>query len=49
MLKPGEVPSDVHNAMHREIIDSAYDVIERKGYTNWAIGLTGKSKMPVKC
>mmetsp|Transcript_9991 Transcript_9991/g.14365 ORF Transcript_9991/g.14365 Transcript_9991/m.14365 type:complete len:106 (-) Transcript_9991:13-330(-) len=26
--------------MHREVVDSAYDVIQKKGYTNWAVGLT---------
>ena len=41
MLKEGEEPSPVHHAMHRAVIDSAYDVIQRKGYTNWAVGLTG--------
>ncbi|KAL7572552.1 hypothetical protein ACA910_000373 [Epithemia clementina (nom. ined.)] len=41
MLKAGEDPSPVHLAMHRAVIDSAYDVIQRKGYTNWAVGLTG--------
>ena len=41
MLKNGEFPTDVHRNMHREVIDSAYDVIVRKGYTNWAVGLTG--------
>jgi L-lactate dehydrogenase len=25
--------------MHREVVNSAYDVIARKGSTNWAIGL----------
>jgi L-lactate dehydrogenase len=23
------------------VVESAYDVIARKGYTNWAVGLTG--------
>lgn len=41
MLNYGEEPTDVHKAMHRAVIDSAYDVIQRKGYTNWAVGLTG--------
>jgi L-lactate dehydrogenase len=27
--------------MHEQVINSAYDVIARKGYTNWAVGLTG--------
>lgn len=41
MLQPGEEPSDIHKNMHREVVESAYDVISRKGYTNWAVGLTG--------
>jgi L-lactate dehydrogenase len=31
----------VQAAMHKHIVDSAYEVIEKKGYTNWAIGMTG--------
>ena len=41
MLHPGDEPTEIHKNMHREVIDSAYDVILRKGYTNWAVGLTG--------
>jgi L-lactate dehydrogenase len=41
MLEPGEPPSDMLKAMHREVVDSAGDVIVKKGYTNWAVGLTG--------
>jgi L-lactate dehydrogenase len=41
MLQPGQEPEDIHRAMHREIVNAAYDVIEKKGYTNWAVGLTG--------
>lgn len=26
--------------IHREVVNSAYDVIKYKGYTSWAIGLT---------
>jgi L-lactate dehydrogenase len=39
-LKVGEEPSDIHKAMHREVVESAGDVIALKGYTNWAVGLT---------
>jgi len=39
-LKPGEKPSKNHLDLHKEVVDSAYDVINRKGYTNWAIGLS---------
>jgi L-lactate dehydrogenase len=28
------------NAIHKEVINAAYEVIKAKGYTNWAIGLT---------
>eukprot|EP00538_Stauroneis_constricta_P009085 CAMPEP_0119551590 /NCGR_PEP_ID=MMETSP1352-20130426/4801_1 /TAXON_ID=265584 /ORGANISM="Stauroneis constricta, Strain CCMP1120" /LENGTH=385 /DNA_ID=CAMNT_0007597673 /DNA_START=266 /DNA_END=1423 /DNA_ORIENTATION=+ len=41
ILKPGDEPSSVHDAMHKEVVDSAYDIIQRKGYTNWSVGLTG--------
>lgn len=41
MLQIGKEPTDVHKNMHREVVESAYDVIVRKGYTNWAVGLTG--------
>jgi L-lactate dehydrogenase len=37
----GHGPSPLHDEMHREVVNSAYDVIEKKGYTNWAVGLTG--------
>ncbi|CAB1313395.1 unnamed protein product [Coregonus sp. 'balchen'] len=26
---------------HKQVVDSAYEVIKLKGYTNWAIGLSG--------
>jgi len=39
-LAEGEKPTEEHVAMHKEVVDSAYDVIKRKGYTNWAIGLS---------
>jgi L-lactate dehydrogenase len=41
ILNTGQHPSPVHEAMHREVVNSAYDVIAKKGYTNWAVGLTG--------
>lgn len=28
------------NALHREVVNSAYEVIKLKGYTSWAIGLS---------
>eukprot|EP00980_Cylindrotheca_fusiformis_P013562 scaffold3463_cov96-Cylindrotheca_fusiformis.AAC.2 len=40
LLKNGQNPTKVHDDMHREVVDSAYDVINKKGYTNWAVGLT---------
>jgi L-lactate dehydrogenase len=41
MLAPGQDPEEIHKMMHEQVINSAYDVIARKGYTNWAVGLTG--------
>lgn len=41
LLRPGEEPTALHNEMHNEVVNSAYDVIQKKGYTNWAVGLTG--------
>lgn len=41
ILKDGEEPTPIHNDMHRQVVESAYDVIAKKGYTNWAVGLTG--------
>lgn len=39
-LKPGEKVTKKHLDLHRKTVDAAYDVIKRKGYTNWAIGLS---------
>ena len=41
LLGHGQDPTPVHDAMHKEVVNSAYDVINKKGYTNWAVGLTG--------
>ena len=41
LLQNGQEPTPVHDSMHKEVVDSAYDVIQKKGYTNWAVGLTG--------
>lgn len=41
LLKNGEEPTSLHDSMHNEVVMSAYDVIQKKGYTNWAVGLTG--------
>eukprot|EP00521_Asterionellopsis_glacialis_P000316 CAMPEP_0195253552 /NCGR_PEP_ID=MMETSP0706-20130129/4534_1 /TAXON_ID=33640 /ORGANISM="Asterionellopsis glacialis, Strain CCMP134" /LENGTH=189 /DNA_ID=CAMNT_0040306077 /DNA_START=104 /DNA_END=673 /DNA_ORIENTATION=- len=38
-VDPAEGPSDVHRAMHRDVVKSGLEVIKRKGYTNWSIGL----------
>lgn len=40
LLKPGEEPSETLKAVHKAVVDSAYDVINLKGYTNWAIGMS---------
>jgi len=39
LLEHGEKPKKAHLDLHREVVDSAMDVIKRKGYTNWAVGL----------
>jgi len=39
LLGPAEVPKQRHLDLHKEVVQSAYDVINKKGYTNWAIGL----------
>lgn len=41
LVQNGQEPTPVHDSMHKEVVDSAYDVIQKKGYTNWAVGLTG--------
>ena len=28
------------NSIHKQIVESAYEIIRCKGYTNWAIGLS---------
>lgn len=40
LLAHGDEPSEAHYAMHREVVESAGDVISKKGYTNWAVGLS---------
>ena len=40
LLGVGEQPTDAHMKMHRDVVDSAADVIKKKGYTNWAVGLS---------
>lgn len=40
LLRPGEEPSAAHSKMHEEVVQSAMDVITKKGYTNWAVGLS---------
>jgi len=40
LLQPGQEPSDTLKAVHKTVVDSAYDVIDLKGYTNWAIGMS---------
>jgi L-lactate dehydrogenase len=41
LLAAGQAPTELHNEMHKDVVNSAYEVIARKGYTNWAVGLTG--------
>jgi L-lactate dehydrogenase len=40
LLKPGQAPTIAHRKMHEEVVGSAMDVIQKKGYTNWAVGLS---------
>eukprot|EP00545_Synedropsis_sp_CCMP1620_P009663 CAMPEP_0119004230 /NCGR_PEP_ID=MMETSP1176-20130426/1029_1 /TAXON_ID=265551 /ORGANISM="Synedropsis recta cf, Strain CCMP1620" /LENGTH=385 /DNA_ID=CAMNT_0006955915 /DNA_START=68 /DNA_END=1225 /DNA_ORIENTATION=- len=41
LLSKDQEPDDTIKSLHQEVVDSAGDVINLKGYTNWAIGLTG--------
>lgn len=45
LLKPGEAPSIAHRKMHEEVVSSAMDVIKKKGYTNWAVGLSKSERV----
>jgi len=38
LLDPGQEADDTLKAIHKAVVNSAYDVINLKGYTNWAIG-----------
>lgn len=40
LLPAGEEPDETLNAVHKAVVDAAYDVINLKGYTNWAIGMS---------
>jgi L-lactate dehydrogenase len=40
MLFGKDGPDAILDAMHRDVVESAGDVIRKKGYTNWAVGLT---------
>lgn len=40
LLDPGQEPDDILKSIHKSVVDSAYDVINLKGYTNWAIGMS---------
>lgn len=40
LLAPGQPVDDTLKAIHKAVVDSAYDVINLKGYTNWAIGMS---------
>lgn len=39
ILPPGEPPKEVHKAMHADVVMAGARIIEKKGCTNWAIGL----------
>ena len=38
LLKPGQEPDEILLDIHKAVVNCAYDVINLKGYTNWAIG-----------
>lgn len=40
LLEPGQEPDETLQKIHKKVIDSAYEVISLKGYTNWAIGMS---------
>lgn len=46
LLKGEQEPTKVHDDMHKEVINSAYDVIDKKGYTNWVRKIIKKSRRP---
>jgi L-lactate dehydrogenase len=39
LLKPNQDPGELENGIHMEVVRAAGVVIERKGYTNWAVGM----------
>jgi L-lactate dehydrogenase len=38
--RPGPVDPENWAGLHKAVVQSAYEIIRAKGYTNWAIGLT---------
>ena len=40
LLTPGQEPDDTLKAIHQTVINDGWDVVDGKGYTNWAIALT---------
>ncbi|OLQ04690.1 L-lactate dehydrogenase B chain [Symbiodinium microadriaticum] len=40
LLEPGEEPNETLQKIHKNVVNSAYDIISLKGYTNWAIGMS---------
>eukprot|EP00435_Cladocopium_sp_Y103_P034008 s272_g8.t1 len=40
LLDPGQEPDETLQKIHKKVVDSAYEVISLKGYTNWAIGMS---------
>lgn len=38
-VPPGKEIPPVYKALHDEVFESAGDIIKKKGYTNWAVGL----------
>jgi L-lactate dehydrogenase len=40
LLNPNQEPDDTLKAIHQTVIDDGWDIVDGKGYTNWAIALT---------
>lgn len=38
-LKPDQEPGDFEKGIHQKVVHAAGNVIEKKGYTNWAVGM----------
>jgi L-lactate dehydrogenase len=39
VLEEGKEPGEFENGIHMDVVHAAGEVIEKKGYTNWAVGM----------